>query len=194
MVSYKGRYATEALEQTDENIAREVQRGHGEAFGALVLRYQPKLARYARKFLFRGDDIEDLVQDVFIKAYTKIQSFDAKQRFSPWIYRIAHNVFLNAVRDNAKDRVNLSLFDVDVLFPHPIAKETADDQAKRDEMKRMLDASLGSLDPKYREPLVLYYFEDLDLKSISQVLEIPISTIATRIKKGKLMLGKIVKP
>jgi len=81
-----------------------------------------------------------------------------------------------------------------VLFPHPIAKETADDEAKRDEMKRMLDVSLGSLDPKYREPLVLYYFEDLDLKSISQVLQVPISTIANRIKKGKLMLGKIVKP
>ena len=182
------------MEQTDENIALEVQKGHGEAFGALVLRYQPKLSRYARKFLFRGDDIEDLVQDVFIKAYTKMQSFDSKQRFSPWIYRIAHNVFLNAVRDNAKDRANFSLFDVDVLFPHPIAKETADDEAKRDEMKRMLDVSLGSLDPKYHEPLVLYYFEDLDLKSISQVLQVPISTIANRIKKGKLMLRKIVKP
>ena len=79
-------------------------------------------------------------------------------------------------------------------FRIPLQKKPPMTQAKHEEMKRMLDASLGLLDPKYREPLVLYYFEDLDLKSISQVLHIPVSTIATRIKKGKLMLGKIVKP
>ncbi len=173
---------------------REVQKGGREAFGVLVLRYQPKLARYARKFLFHGDDVADLVQDVFIKAYTNIQGFDPSRRFSPWIYRIAHNIFVNALRDSAKDRANFSLFDADVLFPHPVADEKTDDHAKREEMRRMLDAPLGSLDPKYREPLVLYYFEDLDYKTISQILQVPVSTIATRIKRGKLMLGKIIKP
>jgi RNA polymerase sigma-70 factor (ECF subfamily) len=182
------------VEQTDKDIAREVQEGGREAFGVLVLRYQPKMARYARKFLFRGDDVADLVQDIFMKAYANIQSFDVRRRFSPWIYRIAHNIFLNAMRDNAKDRANLSLFDVDVLFPHPIAKEKTDDGAKREEMKRMLDTSLGSLAPKYREPIVLYYFEEFDYKTISQILQIPVSTIATRIKQGKLMLGKTVNP
>ena len=159
----------------------------------MVLRYQPKLARYARKFLFRGDDIDDLVQDAFLKAYTNIQSFDATRRFSPWIYRIAHNVFVNAGRDSTRDRANFSLFDVDVLFPHPIAVEKADSVATHEEMKRMLDVSLGLLEAKYREPLILYYFEDLDYKTISQVLQIPMSTIATRIKRGKSMLEKTVK-
>ncbi len=181
------------MEQTDEEIAREVQKGKADAFGVLVLRYQPKLSRYARKFLFRDDDIADLVQDTFIKAYTNIQSFDPDRRFSPWIYRIAHNIFVNAGRDSAKDRANFSLFDVDVLFAHPIAAEKTDDRVKREEMKQMLDSSLGSIEAKYREPLVLYYFEDLDYKTISQVLKVPLSTVATRIKRGKSMLEKIVK-
>lgn len=180
------------LERSDEDIARTVQKGDREAFGLLVLRYQPKLARYARKFLFRGDDVTDLIQDVFVKAYTNIQGFDPKRRFSPWIYRIAHNIFVNAVRDSAKDRANFSLFDVDVLFPHPIADEKADDRAKREETKRMLDASLGAIEPKYREPLVLYYYQDLDYKEISQILEIPISTIASRVKRAKELLRKTV--
>jgi len=182
------------LEQTDEAIAREVQKGDREAFGLLVLRYQPKMARYARKFLFRNDDVADIVQDIFIKAYTNLKGFDPSRRFSPWIYRIAHNIFLNAIRDGARDRANYSLFDVDVMFPHPESREKADDQAKHDEVKRMLDASLGSLDPRYREPLVLYFFEDLDLKEISEVLKIPVSTISARIKKGRVLLGKIVTP
>ncbi len=62
---------------TDEEIAERVQRGDTELFGILVERYGDKLSRYARKFLSRREDIEDLVQEVFIKAYTNIQSFAA---------------------------------------------------------------------------------------------------------------------
>jgi RNA polymerase sigma-70 factor, ECF subfamily len=184
----------ELIERTDEEIVRDVQRGDGEAFGILVFRYQPKLSRYARKFLFRGDDINDIVQDTFIKAYTNIKSFDVERRFSPWIYRIAHNVFVNAGRDSLRNRAHFSIFDADVLFPSPVAVEKADDAAKHEEMKRMLDTSLAAIDKKYREPLVLYYFEDLDYKTIADVLQIPMSTIATRIKRGKSMLEKIIKP
>lgn len=181
------------MERTDEDIARAVQKGDRDAFGVLVLRYEPKLARYARKFLFRSDDSADLVQDIFIKAYTNIQGFNPARRFSPWIYRIAHNVFLNALRDSAKDRANFSLFDADVLFPNPAAGEKADDHAKHEEMKRLIGASLDALDAKHREPLVLYYFEDLDYKTISQILHIPISTIAARVKQGIVLLGKTIK-
>jgi RNA polymerase sigma-70 factor (ECF subfamily) len=169
-----------------------VQKGERDAFGVLVLRYQPKLSRYARKFLFRSDDSADLVQDIFIKAYTNIQGFDTSRRFSPWIYRIAHNIFVNAVRDGARDRANFSIFDADVLFPHPVAKELADDGAKREEVKRMIETSLDKLESKYREPLVLYYYEDLGYKEIAEILAVPVSTIATRIKRAKEMLKQSV--
>src|ERR1700690_3354207 len=132
-------------ERTDEEIAVQVQKGDTESFRALVERYEPKLTRYAKRFFFHGDDAQDLIQDVFIKAYVNIRSFDADRRFSPWIYRIAHNEFVNAGRDSMKDRRNFSLFDVDVLFPHPIAIESIDDRAGHEEMKQMLRVSLGVL-------------------------------------------------
>ncbi len=88
-------------EETDEMIASRVQAGDSEAFGELVERYQEKLLRYARKFLFDLDEARDPVQDVFIKAYQNIQSFDATRRFSPWIYRIAHNEFVNALKQRS---------------------------------------------------------------------------------------------
>ena len=174
--------------KTDEAVARRVQEGDTESFSLLVERYEEKLTRYARKFLFWGEDVKDLVQDVFLKAYSNMQSFDAARRFSPWIYRIAHNVYLNAARKRGKEAV--AFFDLDVLFPHPASPETAEGEADRKELRQMLDAHLGLLDLKYREPLILYYFEDMDYRQIAEVLRLPVSTVGVRLRRGKELLRR----
>lgn len=177
------------LELTDEDIAVRVQKGEIEAFGELVNRYEERMSRYARKFLFAGEDAKDLVQDVFIKAYVNIQSFDAGRKFSSWLYRIAHNEFINAGKK--KSRLPVFAFDLDALFPHLAAKETADSEAMRKELKGMLDQCLDKLDLKYREPLVLYYIEDLDYREIADILQIPVSTVGVRLARGKALLRSI---
>ncbi len=176
-------------EQTDEQIAIAVKQGDSRAFGMLVERFEPKLLRYARKFLFDYEDGKDMVQEIFIKTYSNIQSFDTSRSFSSWIYRIAHNEFINAIRK--KGREPLSFFDPDTLFPHPTAPTQADDELKKLEIKQMVEKCLEKLDPKYREPLVLYYFEDMDYKQISEIMHIPVSTAAIRLKRGKVSLQKI---
>lgn len=174
---------------TDEMIATLVQGGDSEVFATLVERYEDKLMRYARKFLRDPDDAKDIVQEVFIKAYENIQSFDASRRFSPWIYRIAHNEFVNAIKKRARGPV-LGL-DLDVVFPHLTAGETADDTALARDTKEILEACLDELDPKYREPLVLYYFEGLSYKDMADILHIPMSTVGVRLARGKSQLQKI---
>jgi RNA polymerase sigma-70 factor (ECF subfamily) len=180
-------------ERTDEEIAIEVQKGDAELFRVLIERYEPKMARYAKRFLFATDDAKDLLQEVFIKAYVNIRSFDATRRFSPWIYRIAHNEFVNALKKKTKERNNVSLLYVDVLFPHPIAKESADEGSSNREMKEILEGSLDKLSAKYREPLILYYLEDMDYKEIAEVLHIPVSTVGVRLQRGKALLRTLVK-
>ena len=81
----------------DENLVELVQKGDIEMFGSLVERYEQKMLRYAGRFLFDHDNAQDAVQEVFIKAYTNIASFDLTKRFSPWLYRIAHNYFINEI-------------------------------------------------------------------------------------------------
>ena len=181
-------------EQKDEEVAAIVQGGDTEAFRILVERYDQKMSRYARRFLFDGDEAKDLVQDVFIKAYVNIRGFDIERRFSPWIYRIAHNEFVNALKKKKHDRANVSLFDFDVLFPHIrlTAAETADSDIKQHELKNLLDGSLDKIPQKYKEPLILYYFEDMDYKEIADVLRIPVSTVGVRLQRGKVMLKKLV--
>jgi RNA polymerase sigma-70 factor (ECF subfamily) len=179
-------------EITDEQIVEEVQKGKAELFRLIMERYEAKMSRYAKRFLFAGDEAQDLLQEIFIKAYVNIKSFDTSRRFSPWIYRIAHNEFVNAVKKKQKERENVSFFDFDVLFPHPVAKETADGEMDRREIKAMLDKSLDKLGAKYKDPLVLYYYEEMDYRAIADILRIPVSTVGVRLQRGKAMLKKIV--
>ena len=175
--------------KTDEEITRLVQKGDIESFGVLVGRYEAKIARYAGKFLLNGEDAKDLAQEVFIKAYVNIQSFDANRKFSSWLYRIAHNEFINAIRK--RSRIPVLSFDFDAIFPHPIARETADSETNRRDLKETLDKCLDKLDVKYREPLVLYYFEEMSYQEISEILEIPVSTVGVRLRRGKETLKNI---
>ncbi len=176
-------------ELTDEDICIKVQQGDTQIFGTLVDRYEQKLKRYARRFLLDSLDGEDIVQNVFIKAYVNIQSFNTSMKFSSWIYRIAHNEFINAIRKRGTD--NLSFFDPDTLFPHPIAKENPVKDLQDKETKELLDSYLNQLDSKYREPLILYYYEDMDYQGISEILHIPVSTVGVRLSRGKQALQAI---
>ncbi|MDD5109735.1 MAG: sigma-70 family RNA polymerase sigma factor [Patescibacteria group bacterium] len=176
-------------ERTDEDIAIQVQRGDGQAFGILVERYESKMLRYARRFLFGYEDAEDTVQEAFLKAYVNIRSFDPKRKFSPWLYRIAHNEFINTIK--RKRREPIPFFDPDVLFPHPHSRDHADRDVIANDLKTTLHSSLQRLPPKYREPLVLYYFEELDYREIAEILRIPASTVGVRLKRGRSALRKI---
>ena len=175
---------------TDEEIAQMVQSGQIEPFEILIKRYEEKMKRYARKFLFGYEDAEDLAQEVFLKSYINIKSFDVSKKFSPWLYRIAHNEFINAIKK--KGREPLSFFNSDVLFPQLVSKEKADGEINKRELRQRLDRCLNELSSKYREPLVLYYFEELSYKEIADVLRVPIATVGIRLQRGKKIMKSLL--
>lgn len=179
----------DVLLDSDEILARRVQKGDSELFGVLMQRYQEKLKRYGSRFLTDRDDIEGIVQDVFVKAYRNIQSFDAKLRFSPWIYRIAHNTFANALRSRSVRPTLLP--DFDELVSHVMASEKTDSEAEHADMVRMVGEGLSRLKPAHREILVLYYMEELSYKEISDVLRIPTATVGVRLSRAKQELKKV---
>lgn len=182
-----------STEITDEAVAARVQQGDVEAFGILVERYEEKLLRYARRFLLDLDDAKDLVQQALVNAYINIQSFDISRKFSSWIYRIAHNEFINSIKRQNR-LVSFSLFDFDTFLPHLVSVDDIESQARTKEIRELLERSLDKLDPKYREPLVLYYFEDMDYKAIADILRIPVSTVGVRLARGKALVQKLVAP
>ncbi|MDB5225192.1 MAG: polymerase sigma factor SigW [Candidatus Adlerbacteria bacterium] len=173
---------------TDEELAKAVQAGNPDMFGPLVEQYEAKLLRYGRKFLSAREDIEDIVQDVFVSAYQNIQSFDASQKFSPWIYRIAHNAFVNGLR--RKSRNPLVYVDFDTFLAHPAYDDPAPREREQEEIKAMLGKSLDGLDYKYREVLILYYLEELSYKDIADILQVPQGTVGIRLRRAKEALRK----
>ncbi len=179
----------EHLNTSDEAVVLEVQHGNKDVFGVLMERYEKKLLRYGRKFLSEKENIEDIVQEVFIKAYQNIQSFDTSQKFSPWIYRIAHNTFINALKK--KSRNPLYLFDFDTLLYHPIYENPDDKEKDQQEMRVMVDKGLDGLSQKYKEIIILHYLEELSYKEIADVLRIPIGTVGIRLKRAKDALKKV---
>ncbi|MFA6588135.1 MAG: RNA polymerase sigma factor [Patescibacteria group bacterium] len=180
------------LEKTDEQVVKEILAGRLDDFGILVQRYEEKLKRYGWRFLSSPEGIEDIVQEVFISVYKNLKSFDLDKRFSPWIYRIAHNAYINALKKRSRDP--LPFFDPDVLFPHPITPERPDRDLEKKEVRELLDKSLNMLPPKYREPLILFYLQELDYANIAEILHLPISTVGVRISRGRKMLQKNSNP
>jgi RNA polymerase sigma-70 factor (ECF subfamily) len=171
---------------SDEDLALLVQRGDSEQFGVLMSRYEKRLVRYGSRFLAREDDIREIVQDVFIRTYQDIQSFDASQKFSPWIYRIAHNTFANELRRKSRNPIHLP--DFDLLVSHAPSTEAADTESEHASLVRLVESGLASIAPKYREVLVLYFMEELSYKEIAEVLHIPVSTVGVRLARAKSVL------
>ncbi len=179
-----------AIAQTDEEIVEKVSGGDKELFGELIDRYEPKLTRYVRRFTQQEDDVSDIIQIVFIKAYTNLKSFDVTRSFNSWIYRIAHNESVTHLKKKGGEKV--SFIDFDTFFPHPFAKEETDAHALSREDKEQLEHSLAKISLKYREVLVLYYYDELTYQQIADVLHIPIATVGVRIKRGKDALHQML--
>jgi RNA polymerase sigma-70 factor (ECF subfamily) len=178
-------------ELTDEEVVVLVQNGNKDAYGEVLNRFEPKIKKYAYRFFRDKEEITDMVQDVFIKAYINLQSYNSTMRFNPWIYRIAHNEFVNKIA--WKSIRKLVPIDSDELIPLAIsAPEDVMRDALQEDEKRIMEEYLSQLDDKYKTPIILFYYQDLSYEEISDVLQIPPNTVGVRIKRGKDRLKAII--
>ena len=177
-------------DQSDEALAVLAQGGDQVAFGVLVRRYEAKLLRYAGRLLFSSDlDPADVVQDTFVKAYVNLRSFDASRRFSPWVYRIAHNELVNAVRKKAREMVDF--YDFSSFLPSLPSSASSEGQVDLGLLREELEKGLDGLPATYREPLVLFAFEGMSYVEIAEILHLPTSTVGVRISRGKKRLREL---
>jgi RNA polymerase sigma-70 factor, ECF subfamily len=160
------------------------------AFGVIVERYEAKLARYIGRLGVRTyDDQMDVLQEVFIKAYKNLNSFDGSFKFSSWLYRIAHNEAISWYRkQKVRPEGNLIAEGEEVLLllqnKDPGAEMEFDKTVNQSEVAR----ALASIDQKYQEALVLRYFEDKEYEEISDILKVPLGSVGTLIFRGKKQL------
>lgn len=163
-------------------------------YGLLVERYEAKLKRYIARLGVRNpDDQLDVLQEIFIKAYRNLNSFDTDLSFSSWIYRIAHNEAISFYRKkNVRPEGHL-VGDSEEILDFIRSKEDAADVS----FDKVINASevskaLATLDEKYREPIILRFFEHKEYEEISDILQIPIGSVGTLIHRGKKQLANVL--
>lgn len=175
---------------SDEELAARIQQGDESALSEVIARFEPKLMRYGNRFL-RGeseDVLRQAVQDIFIATYQKIEGFNTYQRFSPWIYRIAHNAFVDILRHKVRQPIYGINFDT--LLSHPVHEDIHAKEKESEEIRVLLEKGLDALPAAQREIIVLYYFEDLSYKEIADVLHVPVSTVGVRLSRARAILSK----
>jgi len=170
--------------KSDEEIIAHIQSQDQEAYFIIVERYQTKLMRYVNSILHDRDRASDVVQETFIKAFINLRSFDNKKKFSSWIYRIAHNEALNSVK---KNHLEVSMND-DFDFP---SDENITEAFAREELASKVVKCIGKMSLIYSAPLILYAIEEKTYEEISDILRIPMGTVATRISRAKLLMKNI---
>lgn len=166
---------------------------NADYFSGIVVRYEPKLSRYIRRRAkVTNEDVEDILQDIFIKIYTHLNDFDPTLSFSSWAYRIAHNYIISWYRKhNVRNRDRVG--DIETEHLHNVADiYDAERRQWLDDMEGTIAIQLGELSDKYREVILLRFFEEKDYDEISDILQIPPGTVATRLNRAKKLLEKLL--
>jgi RNA polymerase sigma-70 factor (ECF subfamily) len=178
---------------TDEVVVKQALQDK-EQFGVLMDRYEAKLRRYIARLGVRNpDDQLDVLQDIFIKVYRNLNGFDPKLKFSSWIYRIAHNEAISAYRKkNVRPEGHLVADSEEILSFVSGSLETADVAFDKTVNADEVNAALLKLDPKYRQVLLLRFFEHKEYDEISDILQIPIGSVGTLIHRGKKQLATVI--
>lgn len=182
----------------DRELVRLAQGGDARAFEALVVKYQRRVARHVTRWVKRPSDVEDVVQDVFIKAYRGLPSFKGDSSFYTWIYQIARNTSFNFVTRQQKHVVLRDDIAGDEApqFEDTVGSDHEDPE--RGMLARQIsdtvEAAMKRLQPDLAEALVLYEVEGKPYKDIAEMLQIPIGTVRTRIFRAREFIAKRLEP
>ena len=159
----------------------------------LVRRYENKLTRYISRISnLNLDETEDVLQEVFIKVYKNLNGFDTSLKFSSWIYRITHNEVISNFR-RIKNKATIIHEDLDGNIMKNIADElNIEEEINLEFLKNNLFEILDQMDLKYKEVLVLKFWEQKSYSEISDILKKPEGTVATLINRAKKHFLKIL--
>jgi RNA polymerase sigma-70 factor (ECF subfamily) len=173
--------ASQIKQVTDEELAVEVASGQPAAFEELVCRYSPRLFHFLRHRLSTNQDIEDLIQDTFLKAFRNIDRYNPEYKFSTWLYTVAMRLAISHYRAN-KSKDLSSIPNHTPLDPEEIV-------TRKDQSQKMWTLAKSLHDKQY-EVLWLRYMEDMAVKEIALVMNKTQVQVRVLLHRARLNLGK----
>lgn len=181
--------------EPDLELVKRCLTGDNFAWEGLLQGHTRKVFNLCYRFTGRPAEAEDLTQEVFIKIFQTLKTYDAAQgTFVTWLNRVARNHLVDHYRRTKKDRITSSIEEeVGGLEekPSPTVEPVA--QVEHRERKELLQRGLEKLSPDLREAVILRDLQDLDYDEIAQVLGVPEGTVKSRINRGRLELARVLK-
>jgi RNA polymerase sigma-70 factor (ECF subfamily) len=179
----------------ETRLAKLARNGDRGAFAELVDLYKDKIYHLAYRMLNNKHEAEDAVQETFLRVYTNLHRYDEQQKFSTWIFRIGTNHCIDRLRKRKH-----SAYSLDAEMPDgegndyysmlPGHENTPEKQIILSETQLQIRKAIDALPEKYKSVVILRYLQDMSLQEISDVLDMPVTTVKTRVHRGREYLRK----
>ncbi|MDZ7291754.1 MAG: sigma-70 family RNA polymerase sigma factor [candidate division KSB1 bacterium] len=172
------------LEQNDATLVRQCLEGNLKAFERLVDKYQKTIFNVALRMVNDYAEAEDIAQVVFVRAYEKLASFDPSYKFFSWLYRLAVNESLNALKRKRR------FAELDDSFVS--GDKTPEEDYEQNEMAQRIETALMQLEPEHRALIVLKHFHGLGYQEIGYIFDLPEKTVKSRLFTARQLLKNIL--
>ncbi|HHW36486.1 MAG TPA: RNA polymerase sigma factor SigW [Bacillales bacterium] len=173
---------------------KQVKKGDQNAFAEIVELFKDKVYQLCYRMVGNAHDAEDIAQEAFIRAFVNINSYDTNRKFSAWLYRIATNLSIDRLRKKKPDYfLDAEIEGTEGLTMYsqiPTGELQPDEMVENLEFQEWIQQGINELPVMYRSVIVLKYIEELSLKEIGDILDLPIGTVKTRIHRGREALRK----
>ena len=184
-------------ETTDQQLVDEVMAGNKNAFNLLVMRYQHRVAALIARFVQDPQEVEDVAQEAFIKAYRALPLFRGDSAFYTWLYRIAVNTAKNylVARSRRPPAQDLEIDEVEPTETGSVLHEieSPEGSLSTSELKAAIEAAVDSLPEELKTAFILREFSGLSYEDITEVMDCPVGTVRSRIFRAREAIDRKIR-
>ncbi|MBK7685078.1 MAG: RNA polymerase sigma factor RpoE [Rhodocyclaceae bacterium] len=183
----------------DRLLVERVQRGDKQAFGLLVTKYQRKLARLVSRLIWNSSDVEDVVQESFIRAYRALPDFRNDSAFYTWLYRIGVNsakdwLVSNRARISATSAVDIEDVENYEIAEHHRDNDTPEEVLMSKQIAATVNAAVADLPEDMRMAVSLREIDGLSYEEIAEAMNTPVGTVRSRIFRAREAIAIKLRP
>ena len=181
----------------DMVLIDEALAGRQNSYAKLMKKYQPMITHLIYRMISKKEDVEDLTQEAFIKAFNYLANFDKQYAFSTWLFKIATNNAIDYLRKKKLYTFSIDkkiqADDSDYSFEIPDHGNKPDNNVIDKQLRIILDEAIESLPSKYKDVIVLRHKKEKEYEEIAKELNLPLGTVKAHIFRGRELLNKYLK-
>jgi len=181
----------------DYNLIDKAIKGDQSAYEKKIKKYYKLVNNLIYRMIYNKDDVEDLTQEAFIKAFNSLEKFDHQFAFSTWLYKIASNNCIDYLRKKKLNTISIDKEidgeDEDLRFEIPDNDYVPDRNILETEKQAILEDAIESLPEKYKSVILLRHQDDMEYEEIAKKLKLPLGTVKAHIFRGRELLNKYLK-